>query len=81
MTRELRRWTESELQYLRTHYGWVTNKQLAHDLVLEAAVTRAHGNQSEAARTMGIHRRTIQMALARIAQHRRAQRHENPQRQ
>ena len=46
------------------------------DLVLEAAVTRAHGNQSEAARTMGIHRRTIQMALARVAQHRRAQRHE-----
>ena len=49
---------------------------LIRDLVLEAAVTRAHGNLSEAARTMGIHRRTIQMALARIAQHRRAQRHE-----
>ena len=49
---------------------------LIRDLVLEAAVTRAHGNQSEAARTMGIHRRTIQMALARVAQHRKAQRHE-----
>ena len=41
MTRELRRWTESELQYLRTHYGWVTTKQLAHDLDREVtAVNR-----------------------------------------
>lgn len=41
MTRELRRWTESELQYLRTHYGWVTTKQLAHDLDREVtAVSR-----------------------------------------